>query len=243
MISTQDVVARLNADGISLVDPLTSGEVADVNAYLDRCTVYNAHVRANATKSATSPAVAAQLAWPAFTTDMEDIVTAPHIFEAALASMPIAASAFDEPPILYSMNAFWTHPSPEVYPDTHGWHRDTDDRKQLVLFVFGTDVTADEEGGHHYRVGSVRVPDAQVDQCDTRVILGPAGTAFMTNTLGMHMGVRPNKLRLLLWARWGVSRPPASYFWDKLKPVPRAKMGDRYPRDPLLQDAVRFVVQ
>lgn len=242
-IDHQGVIDRLRTGGISLVEPLSSGEVADITDHLSRCAVYNAHVKAKATQQVIGPASGAALRWPAFTTAMEDIVLAPHMFEAALETYSIALEYFQEPPLLYSMNAFWTHPSDEVYLDTHGWHRDGDDRKQLVFFVFGTDVMNDAEGAHYYRLGSVHLPDQMAHGCEVLRVMGPAGTAFMSDTGGMHVGARPNKLRLLLWARWGVTDAPASYHWDQLAPIAKERMGDRYPADPALQHAVRLVVR
>lgn len=245
MISIPDVVARLDSDGISLVDPMTYGEVADILAHLDACTVYNGHVKAKADKSLPGPVYAQAARWPMWTVDMHDVITAPHLFEAALESYPIARDYFREEPVLYSMNAFWTHPSEQLYMDTHGWHNDGDDRKQLVLFIYGTDVLTAENGGHLYQVGThyQRRGYALNAAGPQRLITGTAGTAFMSDTTGQHVGIRPNQLRMLMWARWGVSTPPISYHWDRLSPCPRERLGDRYPQDPELQRVVRFVVQ
>lgn len=246
MVSIPDVVERLSADGISLVDPLTSGEVADICSYLSNCEVYNGHVQAKADKMLPNPDAAQLARWPMFTTHMHDIIMAPHMFEAALDSYPIARAYFQEAPLLYSMNVFWTHPSHEVYHDTHGWHLDGDDRKQLVLFVYGTDVNAAEEGAHLYQIGTHRQNRSDMAPRPGQVIrqmLGPAGTAFMSDTTGIHVGIRPNKLRMLMWARWGVTDHPISYDWDKLSPIRRERIGGRYPQDPAMQDAVRLVVQ
>lgn len=238
------VVDNLRRDGISLVDPLTSGEIADINSHLANCQVYDAHVKVHSKQSLPNLAAAVASRWPAITVDMHDVVTAPHLLEAGMESMPIAREYFGEEPLLYSMNVFWTHPSDIHYHMTHGWHADGDDRKQLVLFVYGTDVEREEDGAHMYSVGSHGgIAQPYTGQpVNPRTILGPAGTSFMCDTTGFHQGLRPNKLRMLLWARWGVTCPPDSYVWDKLSPVPRERLGDRYPSEEALQRAIRLVV-
>lgn len=243
----------LRNHGIVRIDPLTSGETADILEHLSHVSVFNGHVKNKGNLEAASPLEAVMNGWPAFSCSMEDIVTAPHMLELAMSIKYIAEEYFGEPPSLYSMNAFWTNPSAQTYMDTHSWHRDADDRKQMVLFVYGTDIEVAEDGAHLYIPGSHCKSDGEIgyDQNQTRFItevpphvtvLGPAGTAFLADTFGMHMGIRPRKPRLLLWARWGVTSPPVSYLWDQLAPVPRERLGDRYPTDPAMQEAIRLVV-
>lgn len=202
---------------------------------------YNAHVKVYATEPPSMPreALAAQH-WAAFSHDMSAAVTAPGLLETTLGFYGLARDYFDgEPPLLYSMNAFWTQPASGHYEMTHGWHRDEDDRRQLVMFVFGTDVLQPHDGGHLYQKGTHRMlPEGPVE-----TVTGLAGTIFLVDTRGFHMGLRPGGgPRLLLWARWGVSDPPESYVWDKLAPVPRECVPD-YPDDPALRAAVRLVVR
>lgn len=227
-------------------------EVLALHEHLDQCRVWNAHVTPKATEPPVLlPQALAERRWPMLCHDMESVVVAPCLLELALGCWPIAREYFGEPAVLYSMNAFWTQPAPGPdYQDTHSWHRDGDDRKQLVLFLFGTDVDRASDGAHLYQAGTHRLSDGQLGR-DFRApppevtvsVTGKAGTAFLADTGGVHMGLRPSSgPRLLLWARWGVSEPPQSYHWDRLSPVPRARVGDRYPSDPELQRAVRFVV-
>ncbi len=242
----------LKEAGIAPVRGLSVGELADIWRGLMHLPVYNAHVQAKSTEKPVPLSRAmAERRWPMFCHSMQDIVALPHLFELALAQKPAIESYFEEPAVLYSMNIFHTQPAPNVpqYLDTHGWHRDGDDRKQCVVFVYGTAVSQDDEGAHLYQIGSHLKGDDELGR-DFRAppenevahIHGPAGTAFLADTRGLHIGLRPqHRPRTLMWARWGVSQPPDSYGWDKLAPAPRASLGTRYPADPDLQRAIRFV--
>lgn len=252
----EKTLTTLRKDGIAMSPVfLTPTQIADTNRYLSMCLVYNAHVRAKSNSSMLQYEAINGNKWPMFTVDMRDAVLAPHLFELMLGYYEFAKAYFDgEQPILYSMNCFWTQPAPgsQPYQDTHGWHRDLDDRKQLVVFVFGTDVWTADDGAHLYQRGTQNVSDQALGR-DFRLpppdiietISGAAGTVFLSDTRGLHIGLRPRKLRMLAWGRWGVSTPPQSYAWDALKPVDKALLGARYPsgEDKAgLRDAIRFVV-
>lgn len=255
-LSSQDeiVLANLRKNGVEYLPHFVPRAAMDeVDEYLSTCWVYNAHVRAKSTESIIQNEAVRKNRWPMFCVDMQDAVVAPHLFELMVDHYDFAKRYFDgEQPILYSMNCFWTQPAPGApqYLDTHGWHRDLDDRKQLVIFVFGTDVIYPQDGGHQYQVGTQNVSDQSLGRDfrappphGVKTITGKKGTAFVSDTRGLHVGFRPNKLRMLAWGRWGVSTPPQSYAWDKLKPVNKSLLGDRYPSSPDVQDAIRFVVQ
>lgn len=231
------VLEALRRDGIARIAPFAG--VAEFVAHLAARSVYNAHVRAKASEPPLPlDRALAERRWPAFCSDMIDVVLAPGFFELALSTFGLAELYFGEFPRLYSMNAFWTQRTDGApYKDTHAWHRDLDDRKQFVLFVLGTDVAAPEDGAHLYQRGS---HEAEFGEVET--IVGPAGTAFLVDTRGLHLGVPPRDRRMIAWARWGVSDPPVSYEWDRLSPVPRGSLGARYPDDPRLREGVRLVV-
>jgi len=243
----------LRRDGIVKMPSLSREQMESVLQYLMVKEVVNAHVWAKGTEPPVSAKEALkQKRWPAFCHRMEDIVTAPFLFVTALTAFELAQNYFGESPRLYSMNGFWTQPSdsPE-YRDTHEWHRDADDRKQLVMFIYGTDIKQTTNGAHIYQKGTHRDADKSMqgynagcnvplDRIET--VIGDAGTIFMADTSAIHMGLRPDKPRLLIWARFGVSNPPESYKWDKLSPVPKEKLGNLYPDNSMLQEAIKLVV-
>jgi hypothetical protein len=156
--------------------------------------------------------------------DMADVVRAPYFLDFALSWTDLAEAYLGEFPRLYSVNAFWTRPGRSVPdPNIQEWHRDRDDRKFLVLFMYGSDVLADDDGPHCLAKGTHRMNDgrhrAPAGEPVERVY-GPAGSFFFADTSALHRGIKPQRgERLLAWARWGVSDPPASYGWDKLSPV------------------------
>lgn len=242
----------LTRDGIARLGVMSPMRLGNVVSHLMANDVANAHVWAKKNQEPLIlPTALAMREWPAMCHTMECIVTAPHFFAEALKTYDIAKAYFGEEPLLYSMNAFWTQPTVNghVYHDTHGWHRDGDDRKQLVLFLFGTNVLDLSNGGHQYQVGSHRRGDGELGYHHgsppgevVRDITGQAGTMFMEDTGGLHMGHRPNQARCIMWARWGVTDAPDSYKWDQLSPVPKEKVRD-YPTDEVLQHAVRLVVR
>ena len=172
--------------------------------------------------------------------DMHDLIVAPHFWEWALSFAPLAKAYLGVFPLLYSMNVFETTPHDWApHPGIEVFHRDADDVKFLALFVYLTDVSRPEDGAHQFKLATHEYTTFD----ETRTILGPAGTAFLADTRGLHMGIRPTTgPRRMAWARWGVSDPPPSYVRDCLTPLPRARLGDRYPTGPILQRQVRLVV-
>jgi hypothetical protein len=172
--------------------------------------------------------------------DMTSVVTAPHFWEFALALLPQAAAYLGTVPHLYSMNAFWTRASDDLpMRDLQTWHRDYDDEKFLALFVYGTDVMGPDAGPHMFQKGT----HESAESGEVEIIYGPAGTAFLADTRGLHVGMKPTSPdpRLILWARYGVSERPRSYDIDELSPVPSALLGDRYPQDVATREIVKLV--
>ena len=255
----------IKRDGIVKMPSLTTEQVTEFVNYLHDKPVVNAHVQAKATLPSASLSTALKIReWPMMCHTMNDIVSAPYFFELAVSMLDFVKQYFDdETPKLYSMNGFWTQPaSGEQYLDTHWWHRDGDDRKQLALFLFGTDVLKTQDGAHLYQKGTHRIPDTALPdgkgglrhyekppyECLVTMV-GAAGTVFASDPGGLHMGLRPtlvegerHKTRLLVWARYGVSDMPASYQWDRMHPVPKAVLGARYPKNPQICNQIKLVV-
>lgn len=185
---------------------------------------------------------------------MKTVLSAPGLFDAIAQYHSLAAEYFDEEPILYSVNAFWKKPK-----GAPGWHHDTDDGpKQMVMFMYGTDVLDGAGGVHAYVTGShlwereKMKPWHNVQEdvsgplpADWPVhhIYGKAGTSFITDTRGLHNGLPPKQMpRLLLWARWCAGpNPPPAYKNDELSPVRWNEAVKEKPSDEI-QHRTRYVV-
>lgn len=240
------MIDDLRRDGIARVyPPLGTAQASEVAAYLRAAPCYPGHVRVYGDGIARSWDETAALT-DVWCHDMETVVLAPHLWDMAISLLPTAAQYLDAPPRLYSMNAFWTRASDgPPRSDLQTYHRDHDDDRFLALFVYGTDVLRYPDGPHRFRVGThLTDDDDPLDPTVDREIYGPAGTAFLADTRGLHMGVKPTSPdpRLIIWARWGVSERPWSYGQDRLFPVDRAVLGDRYPADAETRDLVKLVV-
>lgn len=228
-------VDALRTNGITILDDRFPLE--PFLNYLSRRTVYRNHVRQG------KPCEGLLGSWPWMCHDMQDAIVAPGLLEAALSVLPIARAYLEQEPLLYSLNVFYTEPSYPGFqpkPDIQEFHRDADDSRFLALFVYCSDVLDETAGAHQFQVGThTGQPSAPAVS-----ILGPAGTMFLADTRGLHRGLVPNgQRRMIAWARWGVSDPPASYLWDGLSPTQRGLIADRYPADPELQNAIRLVVK
>ena len=224
-------------------------EVGEFYNHLNLCQVFNAHVQAKSDKTSFCRDARRIKDWPIFSFSMQDVITAPYFFEYALRGFDVAKKYFEEFPRLYSINAFCTQPGSYEYRDTHSWHRDGDDRKQLAMFMYGTNVHTIEDGPQLYQRGSHLNCDSDFSYSGqtlppetVKTVAGSAGTIFFNDPRGYHMGIRPSKFRMLVWARWGVSNPPEAYVWDNNRPVSKDLLGDRYPNDPELQEAIKLVV-
>lgn len=223
-------IGRLHRDGIVFVSSLEKSEVDDIWAAMQDKPRYAGHVKREGRPHDGQPI----RCW-----DMHDLMMAPHFWEWALSMAPLAEAYLGVSPLLYSLNLFESTPHDwPPHPGIEVFHRDLDDVRFLALFVYLTDVPAGD-GAHVYQCGTHNGGPA------TRTVemWGPRGTAFLADTRGFHRGHRPRTgPRRLAWARWGVSDPPASYVRDQLTPLPKARLGARYPTDPLLQAMVRLVV-
>lgn len=210
---------------------LSRGQAVEMLAFLRSRPQYACHVERDR-KPYTGGDVAC---W-----SMEDVLAAPYFFEFALSLTDLAGEYLGQIPRMYSFNAFETFPSDaKLNPDIQEFHRDKDDTKFLALFVYLTDVETPVDGAHEYHLGTHDGESRGVTS-----ICGAMGTAFLSDGRGRHRGLRPVKgSRVIAWARWGISDPPASYQWDHMKPVRREVLGERYPTDPVVQDRIKLVVQ
>lgn len=234
MDSEDAILDELNRSGIVAL-PWRFDDVGEFVDHLSRCPAYRDHVRQG------KPDAVPIGSYPWTCHDMADVTCAPGLLEAAIDVMPIAASYLEAPPLLYSLNAFYYEPNAMPRSDTQEWHRDADDVRFLAMFIYGTDVADDGDGPHQFMRGTQQ---GRSGAGAVETVLGPAGTMFLADTSGLHRGLVPRRgRRMLAWARWGVSDPPASYKWDGLQPMPAGMIGDRYPADPNIQQAIRLVVR
>ena len=240
-----------------------SGKLRDIHDHFASRPVFNGHVAA---KSDGVPHTVDELAGrsPFACYRQDDVVTAPYLLEFANDPriLAIAARSLGCVPTLYSMNAWWSYPTAGgAAPYTQTFHRDSDDFRNCVLFVFLTDV-GDNDGAHEYIRGTQSVEAITrhmggpgpyfvdlahegtrrryrvelKDLFDTtgycgdhiyaelfpsliETIGGPAGSAFMTETRGLHRARIPRlRRRLILWIRYGMYRNNA-YIGDRLSPA------------------------
>lgn len=220
------VAGTFHQRGFAFVsDPLLPQEVDETLDYLKACPVYpGRHVR----QGAEGPR-----SWnwceglPVLCWHHGDALAAPHLLPMALSHTDEAAEILGvETPLLYSVNVFCTRPGGPLRPDIQDWHRDADDTRFVPLFVALTDGLEQEVRGE-FGVSSIKAK---------------AGEAFFSNTMLEHRGLVPDRERIIFWARWGVSDPPASYGWDQLHPVPASDIRGNYPDDPRLRESLKLLV-
>lgn len=236
------VIDDLRRDGIALLPTaLAPSRIKMVAAHLRASPCYDGHVKVYG-DGVPRPFAEASRMFPVWCHDPAAVLSAPFIWDLILALMPTAAVYLEAPPRLYSVNAFWSRPDdgpPRQHLQT--WHRDRDDERFLAMFVYGSDVLHEDDGPHLYRRGTQGGRDVN-EPVDVEV-MGTAGTVFLADTSGMHVGLQPMRgQRLLLWARWGVSERPLAYDIDATTPAPRTVLGDGYPSDPVARDLIKLVV-
>lgn len=242
-IMSHNIVDDLRRDGI-VVLPQRFVALDGFVKHLMACPIYENHVRqrkppllngVSAQQVLTSGSVA-----PWMCSDLHDCLRAPGLLEAALSVYPIVRDYLGRPPLLYSVNAFYTLPHSVPKADIQGWHRDADDEDFLALFIYCTDVRRPADGVHEYQLGTHIGPNEGA----IKQVFGVPGTMFLAAPKGLHRGMIPQgRMRMVAWARWGVSDPPPSYVWDLNSPLPRDEIGDRYPDDSILQDAVKLLAR
>ncbi len=224
------IIDDLNRDGIIVLSHRM--DVTRFVDYLSRCPVYENHVRQG--KEEKGPLGS----HPWMCHYMHDVIMAPDWFEIALTYTSFAEAYLDQDPVLYSLNVFYTEPGVEPKGDIQDWHRDSDDTNFLALFLYCTDVLTKYDGPHQFKTGS----HLGAENGPVKQVYGPKGTMFFTASKGFHRGLVPKSgRRMIAWARWGVSERPPAYDWDKLSPLPRELLGNRYPDDLLLQKQIRLV--
>lgn len=132
----------------------------------------------------------------------EDVVRAPHLL--ALANRPELLATAERflgcRPTIGYLAAWWSYATPIGAQQAENFHRDVDDWRFVKFFVYLTDVDEDK-GPHIYVRHSALTPatgpirrytDEEVRDAfpaeDILTMTGPAGSAFLEDTYGMHKG-------------------------------------------------------
>lgn len=136
-------------------------------------------------------------------------------------------------PTLSSVGLRWSFPSKSEASDVQRFHRDPDDWRFVKLFVYLTDV--DENSGPHIYVQGSHRSDLHMrarpydlsdikqkyGQDSARMMLGQRGTAFMADTIGIHMGKPPTERpRLMLIAQYSLL-PVYAFKYQPLAMLPK----------------------
>jgi hypothetical protein len=231
IIDKSVIVKNIHDNGWSYAGCLEENIIGEFRDYLDGCDWYNFHV-----KGAQMAPIDDKLNSPSNCScvSMDDVIYAPHWFEISLLMNDVVISYFlTDDIVLYSYNAFYSNPSGGDYQGVQNWHVDHDSDNFLTLFVYLTDVNTIEDGAHAFE----QKDGQKID------IIGPAGTMFFADTRQKHMGHKPkNQARGMAWARWSLDPNPKTYDIDKLEPVSRHLIGDRYPKDEKIQKIIKKVV-
>jgi hypothetical protein len=196
---------RLEADGYApLPDLISKEQIADIRAYLETKLTHDPYKpelgKFKSPDNAPSGVHVAHF-------DQADVVNAPHFL--SIANNPVVLSsvsrALGAKPTISCMVGWWSIAHGEGAQHAELFHRDVDDLRFIKLFIYLSDV--DEESGPHVFVqGTHKINkltairrlsnDEVANEFGAENILrftGPAGTAFLENTYGIHRGVPPSK--------------------------------------------------
>lgn len=210
---TAPFVRELDRDGYAVLDiGIEPSAVAEMRAFLDGREVVIAsgdRVRVDRVPVGTTMA-----AYP-----LPTVLNCPSVLEFINSSLvlDIVAEYLGCKPTLSSIGIRWSFPNANGEADIQAFHRDPDDWRFLKLFVYLTDVDA-ATGPHVYVAGSHRVNGrlsarpyaaAEVEhrfgRDNLRTVVGPAGTAFLCDTYGIHRGAPPTVgPRLILQAQYSL---------------------------------------
>ena len=173
----EEKLGILNYNGcVALGSALHAGQVEEIVAYFKETPCFNAHLTAKSDLVGRYLNAGADR-FPFGSFLMEDVIAAPHMLALANSEqmLGLAAGYLGCTPSLYSMNAWWSFPGHAAETEmTQGFHRDEDDFRNCVLFLYLTD-SDEKTGAHEYIRGTHR-------QDLTRNLL--EGTSFPMINLG-----------------------------------------------------------
>lgn len=249
-------LSQLEQNGIVPITTFNDQQIVDIVNHLQTRSVYNAHVPyGDGVKRHLSDA--RNHAFGCY--ELFDLVTCPHLMKVALNEdlLNLAANYLGCLPTLYSINSWWSFPGRGV-AGTQKYHRDYDDYKFLAVFVYLTDVTM-TNGVHCYinhthdtdvltSVAGIRFEDP-LSVCDTslkpyeQVLLGKAGTSFMSDTYGIHKSMPLTAGdRLVMWIRYGLANNGPAKAQLRYK-VPKSVMPDTIQFDDKTNYITRLILE
>jgi hypothetical protein len=135
---------------------------------------------------------------------LETVLNCPHVLALVNSDFLIrtATQYLGCLPTISTLRIWWTFPGSERQ-EVHSFHRDRDDWRCLKAFVYLSDVD-EGSGPHHFVRGSHRTgPELfwrthEVEGLENAfgrdaigVVTGAAGTAFLTDSIGIHAGPAP----------------------------------------------------
>ncbi len=148
----------LRRQGIArLGQVLDRQQVDDLHRHFAAAPCFAAHIAAKSDGQARSIAECAALGSQG-SYRLSDILSAPYLLELANRDdiLALMESYLGCVPSIYSINAFWTFPGGAPIPGLQTYHRDFDDFRFCTLFVFLTDVAAND-GAHIFIRGTHRI--------------------------------------------------------------------------------------
>jgi hypothetical protein len=220
-----DLAAPLHEFGYARLGPLLSpNAIKDILAHFAERPCFNAHVVAQSDGIGRHPEELADRSHFG-SYRAADVITAPHILE--LANDPRILSAVGSylgcVPSLYSMNAWWSFPRPGFGTSTtQNFHRDCDDYKNCVLFLYLTDTF--EDGCHQY-IRYSHDPDLLARH------FGHRGRFTVERVGGEKLNVSEGLDELFEGAGYGRDDVYKTLFSDLVEPIAGAA-GDGFLTDP-----------
>lgn len=206
-------LAALRADGVSRLEPLASPAAIERMArYFARQPVLGKHGEARFLDELPDGTACAE--YP-----LRTVMDCPGLM--ALVNDPsvlrLAEAYLGCKPTLSSLGVRWSLPGGEGRARYQAFHRDVDDWRFLKFFIYLTDVGPDcgphvyVRGSHRRRFGfssrrySLDEINARFGADSLLTVTGPAGAAFIADTVGVHCGGPPSgRPRLMLQAQYSI---------------------------------------
>jgi hypothetical protein len=138
-------VEEVEREGFASIGPVLSpAQVSEIRAFFQGTPCYNAHTRAFCDGVPRRIGEGAErFQFGSYST--EDALRAPHLLELAVHPEIVGAATryLGCAPTLYSIHCWWSFPTEGELQGPVDFHRDIDDFRSLVLFVYLTDIDAD----------------------------------------------------------------------------------------------------